>query len=205
MSRVSLGERSQQFVEAASRVIAREGLSAATTRRIAAEANAPLASLHYCFHSKDALLNEVYRYLSDDYVTALPPLPEDAGLEDTVREHIKRVWARTVSNPWEQLTVFELLLHSIRMHDEKSDGLTPRRDAGMYQAWISSTMQIFREGAHRSGVQVGPEQLAYAAHIAVAGLDGITLQHVSDPDVSKYESLVDQLIHVCIYLLDQQG
>lgn len=82
MARVSAKDRSLQFVQAAARVIARDGAGAATTRRIAAEAEAPLAALHYCFRSKDELLEEVYRYLSADYARALPPMSPGASIEE---------------------------------------------------------------------------------------------------------------------------
>ena len=47
-------DRRRQFIDAAIQVIAREGVAKATTRRIAAAANAPAAALH-CFSSKDEL------------------------------------------------------------------------------------------------------------------------------------------------------
>ena len=46
-------------VVAAIEVIASEGLARATTRRIAEAADAPLGSLHYCFRSKDELIESV--------------------------------------------------------------------------------------------------------------------------------------------------
>ncbi|OBF20644.1 TetR/AcrR family transcriptional regulator [Mycobacterium sp. ACS4331] len=55
MAYVPSDERRHQFIQAAAKVIREEGLAKATTRRIAQEAKAPLASLHYCFRNKEDL------------------------------------------------------------------------------------------------------------------------------------------------------
>ena len=49
MNRIPQDERRRQLIEAAVRVISREGTARATTRRIATEAGAPLASLHFLY------------------------------------------------------------------------------------------------------------------------------------------------------------
>lgn len=50
MARIGADLRRQDFIEATLKVIAEHGVPNATTRRIAAAANSPLASLHYVFH-----------------------------------------------------------------------------------------------------------------------------------------------------------
>ena len=52
MARVSADERRRQLVAAAFRVIGRDGFAGVTTRRVCAEAGAPLAAFHYCFASE---------------------------------------------------------------------------------------------------------------------------------------------------------
>src|SRR6478752_1965391 len=80
--------RRAQLIEAATRVVAREGVAAATTRRIAQEAGVPHGLVHYWFTGKDELLQEVVlgmlRQLEE---VAMVPTPEpnlDAR-EDFVR------------------------------------------------------------------------------------------------------------------------
>ena len=60
MARIAAAYRRQDFVEAAVKVIAEHGAAGATTRRIAAAAGSPLASLHYVFHTKDDLFLAVF-------------------------------------------------------------------------------------------------------------------------------------------------
>ena len=55
-------ERRASLARAARTVIARDGLAAATTRAIVAEAGMPLASFHYAVASRDELLREVWKY-----------------------------------------------------------------------------------------------------------------------------------------------
>jgi AcrR family transcriptional regulator len=54
-----VAERRSALVEAAIQVIARDGVSAASTRAIVAEAGMSLASFHYAFASHDELMREV--------------------------------------------------------------------------------------------------------------------------------------------------
>lgn len=64
MVRVSLDERRSSFIDATIYVIATRGVDGATTRRIAEQAGAPLASLHYCFSSKGVLFAAAYERIA---------------------------------------------------------------------------------------------------------------------------------------------
>src|SRR3954469_19945780 len=64
MAHVPTEVRRQQLIDAAMAVISREGVDGATTRRIADEAGAPLATLHYCFQTKENLLWATFEHLA---------------------------------------------------------------------------------------------------------------------------------------------
>ncbi|PQZ85756.1 TetR family transcriptional regulator [Arthrobacter sp. MYb227] len=193
MAHISIQERSHQFVEAAARVIAQEGLTAATTRRIAAEAGAPLAALHYCFRSKDELLDEVYNFLSRDYARELDPMPQGLSLEEAVSKHAHRIWRRMLNTPHEQVTTFELLLRQSRLNDNVESQKSIQLNRSMYQSWIDSTEAIFRAGAMVSGIE-NPIGLEVMARAFIANIDGISLQHLSDPNEERSWELVEILI-----------
>ncbi|GAA0195775.1 TetR/AcrR family transcriptional regulator [Glutamicibacter creatinolyticus] len=203
MARVSVEERSRQFIEAAARVIAAEGMAAATTRRIAAEAGAPLAALHYCFRNKDELLNEVYNYLSRDYARELDPMPGPTSLDDAVERHIRRIWRRMLSAPHEQVTTFELLLRSTRLEDEQEIAAARTINRSMYGAWIASTSAIFRSAAEAMG-EAAHIDFDTVSRMVIAGIDGISLQHLSDPDEERTDRLIDALCDSVKHLLHQQ-
>ncbi|WP_102159451.1 TetR/AcrR family transcriptional regulator [Zhihengliuella halotolerans] len=200
MGRVSAADRSQQFVEAAARVIAQEGVTAATTRRIAQEADAPLAALHYCFRSKEDLLLEVYHHLSRDYARQLDPLPEHAGLAEVVDLHMRRIWRRMAASPYEQITTFELLLRGQRLTNPRERDQAQQVNRQMYDAWIRSTASIFDAGAEASGVEPATDTMV-AARFAVAGIDGISIQHFSDPDEDRSWLMIDKLVEALQALL----
>ncbi|MGI5128643.1 TetR/AcrR family transcriptional regulator [Pseudonocardia sp. CA-107938] len=71
MAHVPVEERRTQLVQAAVRVISRDGVAAASTRRIAEEAGASQASLHYSFRSKEELFAAVTEYAVDATRVAL--------------------------------------------------------------------------------------------------------------------------------------
>lgn len=192
MARVPTAERRLQFVEAAARVIANDGVTAATTRRIASEAGAPLAALHYCFRNKDELLEEVYHYLSRDYAKTLPPVGNlEAGLAHVTRAHAHRVWERMLRLPHEQVTTFELLLRRFRVEsDDEPRALAMNRS--MYQGWIQATQELFESAARAAGEEV-PTNLELITRLFISGIDGISMQHLADPDPERSSKLVDML------------
>ncbi|MDN5821519.1 MAG: TetR family transcriptional regulator, partial [Brachybacterium sp.] len=57
MARTPVEERRRALIVAAFRVVASQGLSAASTRAIVAEAGMSLASFHYAFESRDELID----------------------------------------------------------------------------------------------------------------------------------------------------
>lgn len=67
MARIPAAERRNDLVNAAVHVIATVGVDGATTRRIAEEASAPLATLHYCFASKELLFAAVFERVAAEY------------------------------------------------------------------------------------------------------------------------------------------
>lgn len=192
MTRVSADARRLQFVEAAARVIANDGLAAATTRRIAAEAGANLAALHYCFRNKDELLQEVYAFLSRDYAQALPPVNVvGGGLAEVMQAHARRIWERMLLKPHEQVTTFELLLRRFREKPE-SEASVRTQNRIMYEGWIQSTIELFSEAAAAAGEAI-PENLELITRLFISGIDGISMQHLADPDSERSAALVDLL------------
>ncbi|MGO2113162.1 MAG: TetR family transcriptional regulator, partial [Pseudoclavibacter sp.] len=64
---MSASERRTALVTATVRLIAREGLAAASTRAIAAEAGMPLSTLHYVFESREQLIELAVRNIAADF------------------------------------------------------------------------------------------------------------------------------------------
>jgi AcrR family transcriptional regulator len=63
---VSAADRREQLIEATIAVLRRSGAEGVTTRAVAAEAGAPLASIHYTFGSLDDLVVAAFERLIDE-------------------------------------------------------------------------------------------------------------------------------------------
>jgi AcrR family transcriptional regulator len=106
------GERRARVVAAAGRVIAREGVAAATTRTIAGEAGVNLATLHSLFGSKDALLVAVLDQVTGLTIAALArPMLVPRGRHTALAETATLLWALAAREPWLPLARCELLLY----------------------------------------------------------------------------------------------
>ncbi len=168
MAHIPAEQRRQDFIEAAVRVIAAEGVRGATTRKIAAEADAPLATLHYCFQTKEKLFFAVFQHIGD--ALALEPTVEEDGLgliETAAKIMTKTVeWA--IANTDYALAQYDLYLWAIREED-KHPGIA----AQVYDLFIDQFSQVL----HAS---LGPGEDARLikplAHFMLATLDGMTMQ-----------------------------
>ncbi|WP_143860717.1 TetR/AcrR family transcriptional regulator, partial [Nocardia cerradoensis] len=81
------------------RMIAAHGVDGATTRRIAQEANAPLATLHYCFATKEVLFAAVFEYVAGLYRDVLTRSDIHDDVEPTARALMRGVTEWYVENP----------------------------------------------------------------------------------------------------------
>lgn len=105
MARIPVAERREALIAAAVRVMERDGVAETTTRKIAAEADMPLASLHYAFTSRGELIAAATRSLAIEIVDLMDlRSAADGGLDlalgrslgsyaEFLREHTGRVLA----------------------------------------------------------------------------------------------------------------
>ena len=92
MGNVSAENRRAQLIEAAIRVIQRDGIPAATTRAIAAEADAPLASIHYTFGSKEEVVRAAFDFLAEEMISSIEASTDyTAGIEAAIAGAFERV------------------------------------------------------------------------------------------------------------------
>ncbi|MBC9251171.1 TetR family transcriptional regulator [Pseudomonas alcaligenes] len=118
MARVGAALRRQDFVEATVKVIAEHGVANATTRRIAAAAGCPLASLHYVFHTKDDLFYAVYESLFSLPQQALEHVPAGTTPAETVAEVLRQSIAWFSENPDLARAQSELFFWTMRNNPE---------------------------------------------------------------------------------------
>jgi AcrR family transcriptional regulator len=112
---MSVQERRQALVDAAMRVMEREGIAAATTRAICAEAGMPNGFFHYCFTSKQELMLEVAQQFRLRFSGMLELVD---GLEGDVRTVIASALSTLLTdaaaNPDVHQLTYELPLYALR-------------------------------------------------------------------------------------------
>lgn len=112
---ISNAERKKQFVEAATRVIREHGLGAATTRKIAKAANAPLGSLHYCFNEKDELYEAVMRSLGWEGMSRMTgAVTPQMGVADATAAILRATATWVVATYEDTLTEWEVFIWATR-------------------------------------------------------------------------------------------
>ena len=121
MTRIPAVERRTALVQAALSVVARDGVAAATTRRIVAEAGMSLASFHYAFTSRDELMAELVNTVVDGEQSAFAPvfdtpdaLPDAPTMRDAVRAGLEHYFAAVRADPDREKAMFELTQWALR-------------------------------------------------------------------------------------------
>jgi TetR/AcrR family transcriptional regulator, regulator of biofilm formation and stress response len=120
MARISADERRQGFIEAAVRIIAAHGMRGATTRRIAEEAGSPLATLHYCFHTKEQLYFAVFQHLAEETSGEADDEPVPAGLSKAARRWLTRTAYWTIAHDDYARAQYDLYFWALRQEGNDS-------------------------------------------------------------------------------------
>ncbi|MGH3642257.1 MAG: TetR/AcrR family transcriptional regulator [Mycobacterium sp.] len=130
MAHVPSADRRQQFIEAASRVIEQHGVARATTRRIADEAGAPLAALHYCFSTKEELFEAVSATTGwSDLAPAMENVHPGMGIAAAVDVLLQSTAKYISANLAAELGEIEISVWALRSGRPEM----PRR---VYDAWL---------------------------------------------------------------------
>jgi len=185
MGRLSSAERRAALVRAALRVIDRDGLHAATTRMIVAEAGMSLASFHYAFRSRDEMMRELVAFVvADEQRVSLEALDPDADIRSAVRAGMRAYFALLRAHPSREQALQELVQYSLR-----TPGLEhlPR---AQYASYFHTARVLLERGAENAGVQwsLPIEQLA---RILIAITDGLTVAWLADRDDEAAGTLID--------------
>ena len=180
--------RREALVEAALRVLVRDGPRGLSHRAVAAEASLPLAATTYYFSSKEELLEEALRRVAGSETQRLQALADTLEASD-VRTAGAALGARALiaEHPTMRLK-FEIYLEAARR-----PALRPS-----CEAWITS-FRLLAEQVLRAG---GAEEADRAARILVATIDGLMVQRLAtSADPPDEATLADDLAYVLAGLL----
>lgn len=197
MPYVESAVRSKQAVAAARAVLLRDGVGGLTMRAVATEAGIPLGTLQYVFPSKQGLLRTVFEDIVAEIAELLRGSAElDAGLEHAIRVGLRNFWAELVVNHHDlQLVQYELVTHALR-----TPGLEelPRWQYEQYIEIVANWLEWAATKA-KEETAIPFDRLA---RVLVAGIDGLILQHVVNPDedrsVEDLDALVDTVVSLAL-------
>jgi DNA-binding transcriptional regulator YbjK len=183
--RMAALERRERLVQAALRVIAREGVAAATTRAIVAEAGMPLASFHYVFHSRDELIAELIQVVVDNEASAaLAALSVEGDLRATIRNGLKAFMEIVAADPLREQAMLELTQYALRT-PELADSARLQ-----YESYYRAAAGILEAAAAQLGV-AWKRPIPEMARILITFTDGLTMGWLVDRDLAATEKVID--------------
>jgi DNA-binding transcriptional regulator YbjK len=185
MNRIPADQRRALLVQAALRVIAARGVSAATTRAIVAEAGMSLASFHYAFRSHDEMMRQLIAHVVEGEATAaFAALRPGDDIHSSLRGGMQAFLDYVVADPDHEQVMQELLQYAMR---------TPGLDTlarEQYEAYHAAASEVLVEGAAAAGVE-WTLPVADVARLVVTVTDGVTLAYLADRDVAAAARVLD--------------
>lgn len=189
--RVPSVERRQQLIEAAVRLMSRDGIEAATLRAIAEEAGAPLSAVHYCFRDKDELVHEAVEFWLQQLVRIAEDAAVDGGLKTSITRFTTEFWQTLETDPPNVLAQLEVVVWASRgeAHRPLARSIYTR-----YENALSALIENALSQAEEES-RIPPELLARGI---LAIIDSCSLQYFSDPDSGSprqlFHTLIDALL-----------
>jgi AcrR family transcriptional regulator len=185
MARMAVADRRAALIQAALRVIAAEGVAAATTRAITAEAGMSLASFHYAFRSRDELIAELIPYVVEhESLAAAATLTAGADLATTIRLGLRGYLDLVAADPAREQAMFELSLYALR-----ADDLGAAAKA-QYASYYKAAEAIVEVAAQLTG-RTWSRPVAEIARIVVTLTDGLTLGWLVHRDMAATHQVID--------------
>jgi AcrR family transcriptional regulator len=185
MTRIPVEQRRRELVRAALVVMERDGVAAASTRAIVAEAGMSLGAFHYCFRSKQELLRELTIAVVDqERSAAAAVIRPGRDLHETLREGLRSWWKMIEDGPSQQQVLYELTQYSLR-----TPGMADLA-RHQYNVYRSSAAEVLAGATSAAGAS-WTVPLAVVAQMAVAMFDGVVLGWLVDRDSDRAVAVLD--------------
>ena len=185
MARTPSAERRRQLTEAAIRAMTRDGVPRTTTRSIAAEAGVSLSVFHYCFDSKQALIESVITTIMDHFVDVVrAAIQPQSTLQETIRAGFRAYWDHVAAHPGEHMLTYELTQYALR---EPEFTHLARRQYELYTATYAELLEQLRE---TMGFELSVPVPVLAGYLA-AMTDGLTLNFLALGDEKTCVDIID--------------
>lgn len=187
MSRMAASDRRAELLEAAIRVMARDGVAKATTRAIVNEAGMTLGAFHYCFDSRAQLLELVTETLTERYVAEVRSLfAPHKDIRDSVLDSLHAFWKGFEANPGEHQISYELTQYALRNPGFED---IARRQYEIFLRAFASLLELAADNAGIEWTQPVPILARYVQSV----IDGLNMTWLVDRN-SDHSQAVLQLL-----------
>ena len=178
MTRMAAEDRREKLVEAAIRVMTREGVAKATTRAIAAEADMPLGVFHYAFRSKQelmAMVTETIARQSKADIDEAVLSGHSANLEELILAGLCAYFDHVVDHPQEHLVTYELTTTALR--DPELEDVAKRQ----YDYYLEENEKLVAAVAELVGVEFD-DPIPVVSRFVFSTMDGLALNWLARGD-----------------------
>ncbi|MFK0003537.1 TetR/AcrR family transcriptional regulator [Paenarthrobacter sp. NPDC090520] len=189
--RIPSEERKEQLIAATVELMKREGVQSVTMRAIAKEANAPLATAHYCFDNKDVLMEAAAGAWLKNLGRFSRDLPLHLGLRKTLEQVAEGYWRSLEEEPASLLAEFELILWATRNIGSSQVA------AKIYPAYVVELGKLLSEAASYDS-EVCRMDIDTLVRAFLMIFDGASIQYITDPEAvdhrANYFMMIDALL-----------
>ncbi|MEO8284243.1 MAG: TetR family transcriptional regulator [Pseudarthrobacter sp.] len=185
--RVSAEERKEQLIAATVELMRREGVQSVTIRAIAKEANAPLATAHYCFSNKEELMDAAAEAWFKNLSRFSSDVPVHLGLRKAVEQVAEGYWRALEEEPASILSEIELILWATR-----NASVSPLA-AKIYPAYEVELGKIFSSAAQSSSDNCLID-FPTLVRIFLMIYDGAAIQYMTDPKATDHRAHFSMMI-----------
>jgi AcrR family transcriptional regulator len=183
---MSAGDRREQLVAAAIRVMTREGVAKATTRAIAAEAGMPLGVFHYAFQSKAELMSVVTQTIAQQSKAEIDAATLSGATDDLlelITAGLTAYFDHVVAHPHEHLVTYELTTAALR--DSELVEVAKRQ----YDYYLAENAQLFAALSELMGMEF-TEPVPVITRYVLSVMDGLALNWLARGDEAEAREVV---------------
>jgi AcrR family transcriptional regulator len=188
----------EQILLAAKIALARDGYEKITTRSIAKEAQVNIATLHYYFGTKEALLDETISYSKERFREVLEKAIEAAPDARAAQACVFELLLKLVLEVPDMLR-YDLVVRGFR---KEKDNLCAQE---MYASFRELESSILRRHLQEGGsLQPGMTVESIACYV-VASIDGTILQHLIFDQVKETETTLAMILQHTLSLMGMES
>jgi AcrR family transcriptional regulator len=181
MARIPVAQRRRDFIDAAVEVIATNGIDGATTRRIAEQANANVAMLHYCYDSKEDLFADVYEFVASRFREVIERSDPHTTVLETAQAIMRGVMECYYESPSFGATTLELINWARRQHGD--------RGIAVYDQAMQVGLEVLRRVGEEEGV--GTDVIDEIPYVVGALSDGFAINFLTYGDREAAKAQMD--------------